>query len=456
MTVALFGPNAELLDRVAAALASEGVEACPFAPPAAARMRELGEDFHKAVLVFLKHGAGETTQNVRRLLGDGRDLILCTNKLLDAKARELLTDADEGAAKVIAPRSPKAEHVAERILAQLILDGEMQPASCLPLYGATRVMRRVYEQIESYARVSDPVLILGETGTGKELVARALHRLSVEKSGRQDKFVPINCGDLEPELASSRLFGHKKGSFTGAIRDRDGGIVTARKGTFFLDEFGELEPAVQKKLLRVLEDYQVQPVGADEYVKVHARILLATNRDLEKECKEGRFRQDLYNRIRGFRIELPPLRDHRADIPLLARHLLALWNKEHKKSLEIPDDAFDCLFEDDWAEANLRGLRDAVRKAATLADCNGSRYVHPQSEKSEFERKAEPTFGKGFAIYCDPTTEKYKDFVKRARLSYLRSLLKATGGNRAKAIEISGLQHTQFYEYLKELEPDEE
>jgi len=450
MTIALFGPDAGVLDEVAASLNGEEVETCPFALSAAARMRALGNAFHKAVLIFLKHGAGEPTGNVKKLVGDNRDLILCTN-LPVAADREML--AQIGAARIITPRSSAPKHVAERILAQLILDGEVQPGSCGNLLGATSIMRRVYEQIARYSPFSDPVLILGETGTGKELVAKEIHRLSVGKSGRQDKFLPLNCSVLERGLAASELFGHKKGAFTGAVAERPGMIAAAGHGTFMLDEIGELDLQVQANLLRVLEDNEVKPVGSNEYIKVHARILLATHRDLERECQEGGFRRDLFRRIQGFRIELPPLRKRRADIPLLARHFLSKWNSEYGKRLQIPDGAFDCLFNDDWAEGNLRDLCSAVRQAAAYADSTGSEYVYPSTVTSEFGRKLNQ---KGFTINCDPSTEIWKEFLDRAQARYFSSLLEMTGGSRTQAIPLSGLHRSQFYEKIKELDPSEE
>src|SRR2546423_1713488 len=459
MASALFAYDQSLSKEGAAFLLDEGVEAGSFALNTAAQVREIDDACHKGVLIFREHGAGETTGIVKKLLGDKRDLILCA-KLPDAENRQLLIE--EGASEIITPRSWEAEHVAERILAQLILDGEVQPDSCGKMLGATAVMRRVYELIAMYARVSDPVLILGETGTGKDLVAEEIHRLSVGKRGRQDKLMALNCSTLRPDLSGSELFGHTKGTLTGAISVRQGIIAAAGHGTLFLDEFGELDLQVQADLLKVLDHNEVKPVGSNDPVKVHARIVLATNRKLKKEYEEGRFRQDLFRRIRGFSIELPPLRERRADIPLLARYFLSEWNEESDTSLQIPGGAFDCLFKDDWAEGNLGDLRSAVRKAATYADSIGSEYVYPLTETNELGHKlTQPTSpsvptGKGFTITCDPSTEKWEEFIKRVRPLYFKSLLEVTGGDKKKARILSGRHHTQFYEYMKELDSSDE
>jgi DNA-binding NtrC family response regulator len=453
MTIALFASDSVPLNHVAAFLREEGVEASLFALKAGVQTRKIEAVIQKGVLIVPKHGAGEATEIVSRLLGDNRALILCAPQP-DNDDRQLLIEL--GAAAIITPRSWEAEHIGERILSQLILEGDIQPNESGNLRGATKKMRKLYEELAVIAPLSDPVLILGETGTGKELVAGEIHRLSE----RRDKFVVVNCGELSLELAGSDLFGHKKGSFTGATETRQGLLSAAGHGTVFLDEIGELDLKAQAFLLRVLEEKKIRRVGANQLEEVNARFLLATNRDLETECAVGRFRQDLLERIRGFTVELKPLRERRADIPLLVQHFVSEFNQELKKDQQIPSGAFDCLFEYDW-QGNVRELRAAVRKAAAFADKGGFISVFHLLESTLRKRKPNKLISntlpgdKSHLVTFDPNTDKWKDFIKRAQSIYFRSILEATNGNREKAVFLSGLSRSQFYEKLKEIDKEE-
>ncbi|MDH3402865.1 MAG: sigma 54-interacting transcriptional regulator, partial [Acidobacteriota bacterium] len=191
----------------------------------------------------------------------------------------------------------------------------VQGAEFEKMIGRSEAMRRVFQSVSDLAAVDSSVLIRGETGTGKELVARALHRRSVRRDG---PFVAVNCGGLSDELAASQLFGHLRGSFTGAVADREGCFEAAQGGVLFLDEIGELSERVQASLLRVLEDQRVTRIGENTSRAVDVRLLVATHRDLEREIAERRFRADLYYRFRVAQIDLPPLRERREDIPALA------------------------------------------------------------------------------------------------------------------------------------------
>ena len=452
MTIAIFAADSGPLNDVTAFLREEGVEAFPIALKAGAQTRKI-DVIQKGVLIVPKHGAGEATENVGRFLGNNRALILCVPQP-DNDDRQLLIEL--GATAIITPRTWEAEHIGERILSQLILDGDVQPNESGSLRGATRTMRELYEELAIIAPLSDPVLILGETGTGKELVAGEIHRLSI----RRDKLVVVNCGELSLELAGSDLFGHKRGSFTGATETRQGLLAAAGRGTVFLDEIGELDLKAQAFLLRVLEEKKIRRVGANQSEEVNARFLLATNRDLETECAEGRFRQDLFERIRGFTVELKPLRERRADIPLLVQCFVSEFNQELKEDRRIPSGAFDCLFEYDW-QGNVRELRAAVRKAAAFADQAGFISVFHLLESTLRKRKQNKfpdtlSGDKSHTVTFDPNTDKWKDFIKRAQSIYFRSILKATNGNREKAIFLSGLSRSQFYEKLKEIDSKEE
>ena len=345
------------------------------------------------------------------------------------------------------PRSWATVHVAERILAQLILEGDVQPDCCGKLWGGTAVMRNLYDDIGVVAPLSDPALILGETGAGKELVAGEIHH----RSGRPDNLISINCAELSLELSGSDFFGHQQGSFTGAAKARRGLLAEAGRGTVFLDEIGELDLQAQAKLLRVLEDRKVRRVGTNQWEDIQARFVLATNRNLEEECEMGRFRQDLFERIRGFTLELPPLGDRRADIPLLVRHFIAEYSDETKQDLAVPPGALDCLFEYHW-RGNVRELRAAVRKAAAYA--KGSHLINAVRLKEATNRGRRTTVAAQYSISFDPHNDTWKELLRRTQIAYFRALLTTAGGNKEQAAKLSGISRSQFYEKLKEIETE--
>ena len=233
------------------------------------------------------------------------------------------------------------------------------------LIGGSQAMNAVHRLIDTVAPTESTVLILGETGTGKELVARTLF----EKSNRADMpFVPVNCGALSENLVESELFGHRKGAFTGADRDHKGLFEVANGGTLFLDEVGELNKNIQVKLLRFLESGEIRRVGETEPIRTEVRVLCATNRDLREAIKNDEFREDLYFRVNTFEIRLPPLRERRADIPDLARNLLARAARrpqDQVASLLTPE-AIDALLEYEWP-GNVRELRNVMEAAYILS-----------------------------------------------------------------------------------------
>jgi two-component system, NtrC family, response regulator PilR len=231
------------------------------------------------------------------------------------------------------------------------------------MLGSSPPMLKLFEHIKSVAATNSTVLITGESGTGKELAARAIH---VRSQRVNDQFVSINCGAVPETLLESELFGHTKGSFTGATASHKGLFEVAHKGTIFLDEIGEMSPTMQVKLLRVLQEKKIRAIGSTEEIEVDVRILAATNKDLDLGVKEGTFREDLYYRLAVIPIHLPPLRERREDIPVLAEHFLEKARRSSGKSItKIADDALERLKAYDWP-GNVRELENVIERAMAL------------------------------------------------------------------------------------------
>jgi DNA-binding NtrC family response regulator len=240
------------------------------------------------------------------------------------------------------------------------------------IVGEHETMRAVYEQIERVARTDVPVLIVGETGTGKELVAEAIHRTS----GRAGPFVPLNCGTLSGELAASELFGHEKGSFTGAVRRHVGAFERAAGGTLFLDELAEMPIGLQPHFLRVVETGRVQPVGGEREVEAKARIIAATNREPDQAIADKLLRQDLYFRLSVMPIKMPPLRERASDIPLLVTHFLAELRADGAER-RFGDEAVQRMQAHQWP-GNVRELRHVVQRALVMADADLKELTLPK------------------------------------------------------------------------------
>ena len=249
------------------------------------------------------------------------------------------------------------------------------PRACPPMrsdeddliVGVSDAMRYVMSRIDQVAPTDATVLLYGETGTGKELLARAVHRRS---SRRNQPFVVVNCAAMPAALMESELFGRERGAFTGAHTSQIGRFELANRGTIFLDEIGELALEVQPKLLRVLQEGQVERLGSPRTVDVDVRVIAATNRDLSEEVREGRFRRDLFYRLNVFPITLPTLRQHREDIPLLVRHLVNRLGQTLNRPIEhIPDEVMSALQSHDWP-GNVRELENVLQRAIILARGN--------------------------------------------------------------------------------------
>jgi transcriptional regulator with GAF, ATPase, and Fis domain len=399
---------------------------------------------HARVVLILPQGSpldlSDLTAKIRRLIGTPAQLFLCCPQLAAADRADLVSC---GASGFLTPRAWSTGAVTERILADFILAGEVKPSSLGTLHGGTDVMCRLYRDIETMAKTSETILVLGETGTGKELVAREIHR----NSGRPGHLTAINCAALTPELLESELFGHERGAFSGAVATRRGLLAEAGEGTVFLDEIGDLAPSAQAKMLRVIEERTVRPVGGNRWSAIQARFVLATHRNLEENSQGGTFRQDLFERIRGFSLRLPPLRDRRADILLLLRHFVLEYDAEYGGKRTLPADALDPLFRYDWP-GNVRELRQAVRRAAAFADSKtGPVSIFTLLEVVHRGRSAAAQH----SIAFDPVEDSWHAVQDRARIQYFRAILAEAGGNREAAAKRAGLGRSQFYEILKQI-----
>jgi two-component system response regulator HydG len=240
---------------------------------------------------------------------------------------------------------------------------QQMPGGFGGLLGASPAMQRLFRAMVKISRSDCPLLIVGESGTGKELVARSIHEHSA-RAGRP--FVPVDCGALAPTLIESELFGYLRGAFTGANSSRQGLLQAAGAGAIFLDEIGELPLDLQAKLLRVLQEREVRPLGSDHTVRFEARIMAATNRDLRHAVEQGAFRDDLYYRLNVVSLKVPALRERKTDIPLLVNHFLQKHAAGRQPAPALSEDALHCLLAYDWP-GNVRELENSIERAATLS-----------------------------------------------------------------------------------------
>ena len=306
------------------------------------------------------------------------------------------------------------------------------------IVGTSEALRQVFSVVEKVADTNASVLIGGESGTGKELIARAIHY----KSRRAAKpFLAVNCGALPESILESELFGHAKGSFTGATADKKGLFRSADGGTILLDEIGEMPPALQVKLLRALQEHEVTPVGASVPVRFDARIIAATNKNLETEVAENRFREDLYYRLNVIEITLPPLRERREDVPLLAKHFVAEFAREQNATVKIiSTEAMSALINYQW-QGNIRELQNAIERAFILS-----------KEEIELENLP-PKIRLGAASNFemrDP--EGLRPTLEEMERRYILEILKSVGEEKTAAAEILGIDLSTLYRKLKRYE----
>ena len=305
------------------------------------------------------------------------------------------------------------------------------------LIGSSEIMRRAYALLERAAEVDITVLLEGETGTGKELAAKAIHRNSVR--GPRN-FHIVDCGAVSPTLIEAELFGHVRGSFTGADRDRTGAFELAHQGTLFFDEIGELPLPLQPKLLRAIETREVRKIGGSARIPVDVRFVAATNRNLFEEVKKGRFREDLYYRLNVFKIVLPPLREHRDDIPLLVKHFLGIVGGS-----PLSEEILERMMQMDWP-GNVRELRNAVDRAMVLA----REEKRDDVATSPGESGDEVTDLSGVKVDTTrPFKEVKAEIVARFELSYLEQVLDRTGGNISAAARESGIDRKHMERLIR-------
>lgn len=309
------------------------------------------------------------------------------------------------------------------------------------MLGTSPRMLELFEHIRSVATTNSTVLITGESGTGKELAARAIH---VRSPRANEPFVSINCGAVPETLLESELFGHQKGSFTGATASHKGLVEVAHKGTIFLDEIGEMSTTMQVKLLRVLQEKKIRPIGSTEEIEVDVRILAATNRDLELGVKEGTFREDLYYRLAVIPIHLPPLRERREDIPLLAEHFLEKARRSSGKNItKIADEAVERLKLYDWP-GNVRELENVIERAMALETANVI-LVERLPEKVREERRPEPE-----ELLADPQSDfpddgiDFTDRVASLERRLLTEAMNRAGGVQTKAAKLLNMNLRSF------------
>jgi two-component system response regulator PilR (NtrC family) len=311
------------------------------------------------------------------------------------------------------------------------------------IIGRSESMLAVFKMIETVSRTNSTILLTGESGTGKGLVAQAIHFHSLR---REKPMVSLNCGALPETLLESELFGHMRGAFTGADQNKKGLLEVAERGTVFLDEIGEMSAVMQVKLLRVLQERRFRRVGGLEELTADIRVIAATNQDLTKAVAEGRFREDLYYRINVIPIVLPALRERREDIPLLAEHFLAKYCEQMNKPISgISRDAMELLMVHDWP-GNIRELENVLERAVAL---EATPAILADSLPSSLRGDVARVPQSGGAETLPESGFDLEAHVKEIEMGYIAEALKRAGGVQVKAAELLGMSFRSFRYYVK-------
>jgi len=301
----------------------------------------------------------------------------------------------------------------------------------------SKAMQSLFQMADKASQYKTTVLILGDSGTGKELIARGIHYSS---DRAQKALVPINCGGIPENLLESELFGHKRGAFTGADRNKKGLFQEADGGTIFLDEIGELPLSLQVKLLRVLQENEVRPVGDAKSMKIDVRVVAATAKNLEDEVANGTFRQDLYYRLNVMTIKLPPLRERTEDIPLLCNRFIGQFNQLLDKKISgLAPEAMSRLLEYSWP-GNVRELENSIERAMVIADDSLLLPEHFPAEIIDKDRSAPPEYFNGFSL---------KEAQKAMEERMITRALEETGGNRTRASKLLEISHPSLLTKIK-------
>jgi Nif-specific regulatory protein len=352
------------------------------------------------------------------------DIVFGDPVVLDADVR-VMTVVCSMIAQAVRLRQEMAEEklvlVEENSRLKNVLKENYQPSNII---GKSHAMRSLYELVGQVAPSDTSVLIRGESGTGKEMIAQALHYAS---SRAENPFIKVNCAALPEAVIESELFGHEKGAFTGAIATRKGRFELADTGTIFLDEIGDLSPSMQVKLLRVLQEREIERVGGSRTIKIDVRIITATNRNLEELLGKGQFREDLYYRLNVFPLHLPPLRERKSDILLLADHFIEKYNKRSRKAVKrIATSAINLLMSYYWP-GNVRELENVIERSVLLANNDVILGIHlpPSLQSAESTGTAPST-----------SLEETMDRVER---ELILDALKSSKGNYSKAAKTLGI-----------------
>ncbi len=425
-------------------------------PDGASALRALEKGSYDAALLDMRMPGMtgiEVLGKIRQLNPETQVIILTGHATVDTAVQALRLGAFDYLTKpckwaeleVILNRISERRDLTNKAAA---LETRLKSAEGTPtLIGDTPAMQSVRRLIETIAPTDASVMILGETGTGKELIARNLH----DKSRRAGHaFIPVNCGALPENLVESELFGHRKGAFTGADTHRKGLFEVANGGTLFLDEVGELDKSVQVKLLRFLEAGEIRRVGENDPFRVDVRVLCATNRDLREMIEADQFREDLFFRMNTFEIQLPPLRERKADIPALARHMLTRYSSR-RGSLDsaLTPEAIEMLTSHDWP-GNIRELANAIERATILAGGGpiGPEHLPTQVPVRRTATAAAPSAIAGPHFQIPEGTPTLRD----VEMKYIQVILERHNGNKPAASKELGISLKTLYNKINQLQ----